>query len=116
VEIHVPADVGRACVPAMMLQPLAENAIRHGIEPASARGRIEVRAWRDGDELHIELCNSGILLDERRGGRRSEGIGLQNTRARLEQLYGTRQRFTLANRDGGVVASLTLPFEEEPRR
>ncbi|HKE20578.1 MAG TPA: histidine kinase [Kofleriaceae bacterium] len=117
VEIHVPDELGRACVPAMMLQPLAENAIRHGIEPASARGRIEVRAWRDGDELRIELCNSGILVDARRaGGRSSDGIGLQNTRARLEQLYGTRHRFTLANRDGGVVASLTLPFEEEPRR
>jgi two-component system, LytTR family, sensor kinase len=116
VEIHVPDDIARACVPAMMLQPLAENAIRHGIEPASARGRIEVRAWRDGDELHLELSNSGVLLDEPRTGRPSEGIGLRNTRARLEQLYGTRQRFRLANRDGDVVASLTLPFEEEPGR
>jgi two-component system, LytTR family, sensor kinase len=111
VEVHVPDDLARACVPAMMLQPLAENAIRHGIEPTSAHGRIELRAWRDGDLLRVELFNSGALRDGR-----GSGIGLQNTRARLDQLYGTRHSFGLHERRGGVLASLTLPYEEEPRR
>jgi len=111
VEIRVPDDLAHACVPAMMLQPLAENAIRHGIEPSAAAGRIEARAWRDGDELHVELYNSGTLRDP--VGR---GIGLENTRARLEQLYGGRHTFTLRNARGGVVASLILPLEEEEGR
>jgi hypothetical protein len=108
VEIHVPHDLERACVPAMMLQPLAENAIRHGIEPSAASGRIEARAWRDGEQLHIELYSSGSLREP--VGR---GIGLENTRARLEQLYGGRHTFALRNARGGVVATLILPFEEE---
>jgi two-component system, LytTR family, sensor kinase len=107
VTIDVPDELGRALVPAMMLQPLAENAIRHGIEPSAAPGCIEVSARREGDELRIELWNTGAVADAARSG-----IGLDNTRARLEQLYGGRHRFSLRDQRGGVLAGMILPYEE----
>jgi signal transduction histidine kinase len=110
VAIDVPGELRRARVPALILQPLAENAIRHGIEPSAAPGVIELTARREGDLLCIELYNSGAALHAAQ-----PGIGLDNTRARLAQLYGDRHSFALANQRGGVVARLTLPFQEPAR-
>ncbi|HYU17009.1 MAG TPA: histidine kinase, partial [Candidatus Acidoferrum sp.] len=109
VTIDVPAELRRASVPAMILQPLAENAIRHGIEPFSSSGLIELRARRDGDRLQIELFNTGRLAGEPPPGR---GLGVDNTRARLAQLYPGRHSFTIGDEQGGVVARLILPFDE----
>jgi hypothetical protein len=106
-EIDVPADVGRAVIPVLLLQPLAENAIRHGIARSAGPGRVTVRAFRRDDALHIEMFNSGRLaLPVERG------IGLANTVARLEQLYGDQQRFDLQNSAGGVTAEVTIPWSE----
>jgi two-component system, LytTR family, sensor kinase len=113
VRIDSPQELGRASVPSMLLQPLAENAIRHGIEPSAAPGTIELRIRRDGDLLRIHLFNTGPALREPRSG-----IGLQNIRARLEQLYGGRHSFSLEDDPGGrggVMASLAVPFEEMGR-
>ena len=108
VEVEVPDDVRRALVPALVLQPLVENAIRHGIEPSAAPGVIRLVARRDGDQLRIEIYNSGPPVHAPR-----PGIGLGNTRARLSQLYGAAHSFTLENAPGGVVARVVTPFEEE---
>jgi len=106
-DIDMPSDVKRAAVPVLMLQPLAENAVRHGIAPHSAPGVVEVRAFRDSGRLRIEMFNSGQLADHA-----NMRIGLRNTVERLEQLYGREYRFDLSNTKGGVLASVSIPWSE----
>jgi len=111
VEVAVAPDTLRAAVPALLLQPLAENAVRHGIARSESPGRIAVRTRRDGDALAIEIFNTGRLAATRR-----EGIGLSSTTARLAELYGDRARVELAEHDGGVRARVVLPFAEDANR
>ncbi len=106
-DIAIDDDVKRAAVPTLILQPLAENALRHGIERVAGNGKIDVRAFRDRNVLHIEMFNTGTLDDHARFG-----IGLRNTIERLKQMYGEKQRFDLRNTDGGVLASLSIPWSE----
>lgn len=107
VRFDVAEETRRASVPALILQPLAENAIRHGIATSARGGRIEVAAARHGESLRIEVFNSGAL---REGA--AKGIGLRNTEERLRQLYGDRQSLELVAARGGVVAAITLPWSE----
>lgn len=108
IELDIPADTLEALVPNLMLQPLLENAIRHGIEPHARPGRIFIAARRDGGDLRLEVRDNGGGLGH---GGVVEGIGLANTRARLKQLYGGRQTFALADAPGGgVVVTATFPF------
>jgi two-component system LytT family sensor kinase len=105
VSIDVDDEARRAAVPTLILQPLAENAIRHGIARSAAAGRIEMRARRDDDVLRIDLFNTGSLAaGERRG------IGLQNTVDRLRQLYAEAHRFELRQTEEGVLATLRIPW------
>jgi LytS/YehU family sensor histidine kinase len=109
VDWRVAAEATDALVPTFLLQPLIENAIRHGISPRSKPGRIEVRAWRKGEELCLEVRDDGPGL--RAEGKAGGGVGLSNTRARLQHLYGTGQRFEIGNdAHGGCVARVVLPF------
>jgi two-component system, LytTR family, sensor kinase len=108
IEMKIEPETLDALVPNLVLQPLLENAIRHGIEPHARPGRIEVRARRDGDVLRLEVRDNGGGLVN---GDIAEGVGLSNTRARLIQLYRSAQEFTVANAaGGGVVVSATIPF------
>jgi two-component system, LytTR family, sensor kinase len=104
--IDIGADVRRAAVPAFILQPLAENAVRHGIGQSTEGGVVQVRAVREDQNVRIEIFNSGTLREP------GSGIGVQNTRERLRQLYGERQSFDLAAERGGVLASILLPWRE----
>ena len=106
VSIDVPEDVQRARVPMLILQPLAENAIRHGIAMSAGAGRVDVRAYRDGAKLHIEMRNTGTLREA------PKGLGLRNTEDRLRQLYGEGQSFALRGTNDGVVAELMIPWSE----
>jgi len=106
-EIDAPAAVRRAAVPALLLQPLVENAIRHGIAPSAAPGRVALRAWRDGARLRIELFNTGRLAPDHRAG-----VGLRNTADRLRHLYRGDHQFELAACPGGVIAQIALPWSE----
>jgi hypothetical protein len=107
VEVDVPPEVERAAVPVLLLQPLAENAVRHGIAQSTAPGRLVVRARRDGETLVIEVWNTGRLDAVAR-----RGIGLSTTAARLAQSYGERARLELVEEDGGVMARVILPWSE----
>jgi two-component system, LytTR family, sensor kinase len=109
VERDIPADVGDALVPSLVLQPLVENAVVHGISGQVEGGRISLRARRRGAALELQVCDTGPGF-ARPGP--PEGIGLSNTRARLEQLYGAEQHVTCENRDGGACVSIVLPFRE----
>jgi two-component system LytT family sensor kinase len=102
-----------AQVPSLILQPIVENAVRHGIEPQSRLGRIELRARREGGMLVAEVLDNGGGIPE--GGPTREGIGLANTRARLLELYGGRQKFELVNRpEGGLCVRMEIPFSSSP--
>ena len=105
--IDIDPAVLRAAVPVLMLQPLAENAVRHGIAPSSAPGVVNVRAFRDSGRLRIDMFNSGSLHEQP-----NMRIGLRNTVERLEQIYGREYRFDLTNADGGVLASVSIPWSE----
>jgi len=106
-EIDVAHDARRGAVPVLLLQPLAENAIRHGIATSAGPGRVQVRAFREGGALRIEMFNTGRLAPSRQ-----DGIGIANTVARLQQLYGAGQRFELGEGAGGVMATVTIPWSE----
>lgn len=98
-----------AQVPSLILQPLVENAIRHGIEPQMRSGHITLRSTRQGDNLVLSVSDNGGGMPA--GGFKREGIGLGNSRARLNELYGDRQRFELTNQpEGGLCVRLTIPF------
>jgi two-component system LytT family sensor kinase len=105
--IEASAEAGRGEVPALLLQPLAENAVRHGIALSASPGIVSVRAFRNDGHLRIDVFNSGVL-----GERGDGGIGLRNTLARLRHLYGDEGRFDLSGANGGVVASVSIPWKE----
>jgi two-component system LytT family sensor kinase len=110
VDTHIEPGVEDALVPNLILQPLVENAIKHGVSKIADPGRIEIRAERDADGLVLRVRNNGPPLEEHKL-RADEGIGLRNTRARLSQLYGPAQKLVLRTlSDGGVLAEVTVPF------
>lgn len=109
VTYAIEPDVAEISVPSLLLQPLVENAIRHGIEPNARPGRIEIAARRDASELVLTITDNGNGIPS--GGFTREGIGLANTRSRLQEIYGGRQRFELVNHPGGgLLVRLTLPL------
>ncbi|HET8547967.1 MAG TPA: histidine kinase [Bryobacteraceae bacterium] len=103
-------DVLCALVPALILQPLVENAVRHGIARRPGPGRIEVRASRRDDQLELSVSDDGAGLTPE--AIPQDGIGLSNTRARLGQHYGHRQSFELRQGTSGAVATVRIPFME----
>jgi len=107
VAVDLPDDAKRAAVPTLILQPLAENAVRHGVSKSAGPGRIELRAAREDGMLRLELFNSGTLDPAWRSG-----IGLRNTTARLDSLYGERHQFDIRQDGDGVVVSLAVPWSE----
>jgi sensor histidine kinase YesM len=110
VEISAPPELLDAALPHMSLQPLVENAVRHGIGRRSAAGRIAISAARTGDALEIRITDDGPGLPP--GGLSlGAGIGLANTRARLQQLYAERASLTIENAEqGGARVVLSLPW------
>jgi two-component system, LytTR family, sensor kinase len=111
VEMSIEPATLDAAVPNLILQPLVENAIRHGIAPRVAGGLIQISTRRENGLLEIRVADDGEGLKGEWRLEDAGGIGLANTRARLEQLYGAEHRFYVGNRDhGGVEALLAFPF------
>jgi sensor histidine kinase YesM len=112
-RVEVPDNLRRARVPPLMLATLVENAIKHGLGPRAQGGRVEVTARVVEDRLVIEVADDGVGFTSASG----TGVGLANTRARLESLYPGRGDLELRrNEFGGITASLSLPLAfAEPR-
>lgn len=116
VSIHAEDDALAALVPGFLLQPLVENAIRHGVGPRLSGGRIVVSAERVGDALSIRVTDDGLGLPENWMARRDAGVGLRNTQARLAQLFPGRHAFrvapaqTASGTTSGVVVEIRLPW------
>lgn len=108
-RIDVPDDVLAARLPPLLVQPLVENAIRHGLEPKTAGGQLAVRCRRAGDRLTIEVGDNGAGF----AGDLREGTGLANVRQRLAATCGPDATLVLATSPaGGVSARLTLPYHD----
>jgi two-component system LytT family sensor kinase len=99
-----------ALVPILILQPLVENAIRHGIAERARAGRIDVRARRHGGRLVLEVEDDGSGLPP---GEAREGVGIGNTKARLAEMYGRNQEFELIGSKSGTVARLSIPWQTD---
>jgi two-component system, LytTR family, sensor kinase len=116
VEQSVPDELRKALVPALILQPLVENAIRHGIEPRRGPGLVSIEAKREDKHLHLVIRDNGRGLpgaDSANRGRR--GIGLANTQARLQGLYGKDQSFSFGKAEPqGCQVDIHLPFHLDP--
>ena len=99
-------------LPPLLLQPLVENAIRHGIEPAVDGGSIDIEAARSGEMLLLRVSDTGVGM----AATSPESVGLANVRARLASLHGERGHLALlANRPTGVIAELRIPYQAPPR-
>jgi hypothetical protein len=117
IDVNVPDALGEALVPSLVLQPLVENAIRHGIEPSAEGGRIWIRATRRGGEVDLTVENEGIPNDSTsngNGGRSRGGVGLANLEARLAQLYGSAHAFRADwNGHGRFTVTLRVPYHTD---
>ncbi|MHC1765956.1 MAG: sensor histidine kinase [Verrucomicrobiia bacterium] len=112
----VPDEVMKALVPALILQPLVENAIRHGIEPRRGPGFISIQAKREDKHLRLTIRDNGRGLPGADGDSSvRRGIGLANVQARLQGLYGQDQRFSFGRAEPqGCRVDIQLPFHLEP--
>jgi len=109
VRVEVEPGAWDAQVPTFLLQPLVENAIRHGISPHARKGVVEISARRQEDMLLLEVRDNGNGVAP--GGQAGGGMGLATTRARLQQLYGAAHRFEIGNApEGGARVRVALPF------
>jgi sensor histidine kinase YesM len=112
VALDLPDELRELPVPPLLLQPLVENAIRHGLEPSVAGGRLSVSARRVSDVLQLTVRDTGVGFGASPVGDGTR-FGLEQVRGRLATLYGTRARFSIAaadDADGGTLAVIELPL------
>src|SRR5262245_10180314 len=113
IEYRIDAAALDALVPTLILQPLVENAIRHGLEPIVRPGTLAVEATIEGSSLRLRVQDNGAGFVS--GSQRGEGVGLTNTRSRLNRLYGDQASLTiLETRGGGVDVDLLMPLKRRP--
>ncbi|MFY9554160.1 MAG: histidine kinase [Blastocatellia bacterium] len=115
VQMDIEPQTLDARLPNLILQPIVENAIRHGISPRTAAGRIEIETRRLNGTLQVQVTDNGpgISSNSNSGSIVKEGVGLANTQARLRQLYGDQHRLDLSNAaTGGLTVILEIPFRD----
>ena len=113
VHIRVDPDLLDLKVPSFILQPLVENSIRYAVGSRNSGGLIEITGGRQNERLSLSVRDDGPGLSLEQAAAGSEGVGLQNTRARLQQLYGDRHEFVLRNNPRqGVHVSIVIPVHD----
>jgi signal transduction histidine kinase len=114
-EFDVPEETRDALVPSLLLQPLVENAIRHGVAPLHGPGTVRISARRDGDRLSLRVADDGVGLPPGGPDALRAGIGIRNARERLQQLYGDDAALRLErNAPRGTCVHLSLPLRPAP--
>jgi two-component sensor histidine kinase len=112
IEKAIEAKAQDALVPSLILQPLIENAIKYAITPSEEGGTLRISARVQHRTLVLQISDSGPGLGNGNNGQKSSGVGLKNTRERLQQLYGDSQAFTLApNEPSGLRITINIPYE-----
>jgi two-component system LytT family sensor kinase len=116
VKVEVGKELDKALVPGLILQPIVENAVKHGIAKRMQGGAIEISAARANGKLSLNVYNDGPGLPADWEGKR-DAIGLANVRERLQSLYGKDSELKMANEEGrGVKVSITVPYREEVKQ
>ena len=116
VEMDIAPDTLDASVPNMILQPLVENAIKHGISPKAGGGRIDIGATRSNGHLVLSVSDDGVGVPREGVSSLRDGVGLSNTRRRLKHLYGEEHRFELsAPQTYGLRVDLEIPYKESEK-
>jgi signal transduction histidine kinase len=123
VTFRVDPRAAAAMIPTLLLQPLVENAIRHGAVPNGGVAELEIAATREGDRLHLEVRDNGPGITANGGATGNgsgggSGLGIANTRARLQELYGANHRFDLTNAPApavGALATIEIPYSDNAR-
>jgi two-component system LytT family sensor kinase len=114
VGYEIDPDTLDAEVPRLILQPIVENAIKHGVAPRSGPGTVRISARREGEELRLEVRDNGIGLSGGARARLNDGVGLSNTRARLECLYGGAHTLEFSDAGQGLTVEMRFPFHRVP--
>ena len=115
VRFDIEAEALDVEVPRMILQPLVENAIKHGVAPKSGQGLVQISARRTDQHIWIEVRDNGVGLTSKARARFTSGVGLSNTRARLDCLYGSKHRLDFTEADGGLAVQLSIPLHRTAR-
>jgi two-component system LytT family sensor kinase len=111
-DIHADDDALRCVVPSLLLQPIVENAVMHGLQPRGGQGAIAISIRRTGNRLHLEVSDDGVGVDPAHD-EQDEGIGLSATRGRLRKLYGNAQALRITPlQPSGTRVTLDLPARE----
>ena len=111
-QLTLPDELRDLPVPPLLLQPLVENAVKHGLEPKVEGGHVEIAARRDGDTLSLSVRDSGLGLGAAESNGPGTQFGLRQVRERLHALYGEHARFSIdALPEGGTLARITLPLD-----
>ncbi len=100
-------------VPNLILQPLVENAIKHGVARKSGPGHIDISTRREGDKLRMEVRDDGVGLSEDALTALQKGIGVSTTRARLQHLFGADYRFEFHRHAAGLAVVVAIPWRTE---
>ena len=114
INIDIDETLGEARVPPILIQPLVENAVKHGISPKAVGGTVSVTVLQDADEkrLWVEVSDDGVGIEanKRRRNAPSIGIGLANTDARLRKLYGEESKLKVESTENGVTVKFSIPL------
>lgn len=114
IDIDIEPGVESALVPSLILQPVVENAMKHGTSEQTGLGRVVVRAHRTGEDLVLAVADNGPGLDEPAPEAVERGTGLANVRGRLKGLYGDAHRLSFQESAfGGLTVTIHLPYHEE---
>jgi len=114
VRFDIDPDTLDAEVPRLILQPLVENAIKHGVSPKPGSGLVQISSQRHGDRLWIEVSDNGVGLSAGARARLRSGVGLSNTRDRLQCLYGSAHRIEFSDEAKGLAVRIEIPFHHNP--
>jgi sensor histidine kinase YesM len=114
VRLHLEPGTLEALVPNMILQPLVENAVKYGIASRKTTGNLEIRAEYQDEVLRLEITDDGPGFSPNGMDKPTRGVGIRNTRARLQQLYGKAHNFSMSRPPGGgTQVRLEIPFRRQ---
>ncbi len=109
-RINIPADLRDVRIPPLLIQPLVENAVKHGLEPSVSGGELAISGAREGGRIRITVADSGLGINELSPG---SGIGVENIKKRLGLVYGGRARLVFEeNKPSGLKAVIEIPYEK----